>query len=135
MTEVLKMTISGDPDYIKIAGTAMAQAATLHGMDMEKVNDVQVAVGEACQLITCHGYEGWSSAYDLTCDVDEDEMRITIKDDLCTHELCKTEKHRCLECPGEGDIGIRMIQVIMDEVLISRTGTGCNSITLIKRFK
>lgn len=135
MSEVLKMTIPGDPEYIIIAETAACQAASLHGMDVERVSDLKLAVGEACRLITCHGFEGWSRSYDITCSIDEAAVTITVKDDLCAHDKKKDEKKRCPDCPNEGDIGFRMIEVITDEVSISRAEAGCRSITLVKKFR
>ncbi len=135
MSEVLKMTIPGDPDYIKIAETAVCQAVGLHGMDMEKAADLKLAVGEACRLVTCHGFSGWSRSYDITCDITEEAVTVTVKDDLCAHDKKKDEECRCPDCPSEGDIGIKMIEVITDEVSISRAEAGCRSITLVKKFR
>ena len=135
MSEILKMTVPGDPEYIKIAETAVTQAAGLHGMDIETSRDVCLAVGEACRLVTCHGFDGYSRSYDITCDVDHERVQVTVEDDLCVHDREKDEECRCPDCPNEGDIGIKMIEVIMDEVSVSRTEQGCRSITLVKRFR
>ncbi len=129
------MTIPGDPGYIKIAETAACQAASLHGMDVEKATDLKLAVSEACRLVTCHGFEGWSRSYDITCEIDDEAVTITVKDDLCAHDKAKDEGMRCPDCPSEGDIGIKMIEVIMDEVSISKAEAGCKSITLVKKFR
>ena len=135
MSEVLKITVPGDPEYIKIAETAVAQAVGLRGMDMDRVNDVQLAVGEACRLVTCHGFEGWSRSYDITCEMEADAVKVTVRDDRCVHDRTKEDNRRCPDCPSEGDIGIKMIEVIMDEVSVSKAEQGCKSITLIKKFK
>lgn len=134
MSEVLKITVPGDPEYINIAETAACQAASMHGMDMEKVSDLRLAVSEACRLVTCHGFAGWSRSYDITCDISETAMTVTVKDDLCAHDKAKDEEKRCPDCPSEGDIGIRMIEVIADEVSVTRAEAGCRSITIVKKF-
>ena len=72
---------------------------------------------------------------DVTFTISPKAVTITVKDDLCAHDKKKDEKKRCPDCPNEGDIGFRMIEVITDEVSISRAEAGCRSITLVKKFR
>ena len=135
MSESLKLTIPGSPEYIKIAKVAVGQAACLHGLDIEKTDDLQMAVGEACRLISCHGYSAWSDTYSVIFETNNDEMTVTVIDENGCHSLKKSERYRCLECPSEGDMGIKLLECVMDKVEITRAGEGCRSIKLTTKMK
>lgn len=135
MAECFKLTIPGSPEYIRIAKVAVGQAAALKGLDIEKTDDLQMAVGEACRLISCHEHSAWSDNYNVTFEADENEIVVTVKDDNDCHSLKKTEDYRCLDCPREGDMGIKLIECVMDNVEITRASEGCKSIKLIKKTK
>lgn len=134
MSEVMKLTISGNPEYIKIAKVAVGQAAAAKGLDIEKIEDLQMAVGEACRLISCHGYPGWSDYYNVIFEADEMKVTVRIEDDRGRHTLKKDLVHQCVDCPHEGDIGLKLIECVMDEVDITRADTGCRSIKIIKNM-
>lgn len=135
MSEVLKLTISGSPEYIKIAKVAVGQAAAAKGLDIEKTDDLQMAVGEACRLISCHGYPGWSDYYNVVFQADETKITVIVEDDKGEHTLEKDLDHQCVDCPHEGDIGLKLIECVMDEVEITRADKGCRSIKITKNLK
>jgi serine/threonine-protein kinase RsbW len=135
MSESLKLTIPGSPEYIKIAKVAVGQAACLHGLDIEKTDDLQMAVGEACRLISCHGHSAWSDTYSVIFTADEEEMTVTVIDENECHSIEKAEKYRCLDCPHEGDMGLKLLECVMDKVEITRASEGCKSIKVTKKIK
>ena len=135
MSEILKLTIPGSPEYIRIAKMAVAQAASTEGLDVEKTEDLQVAVGEACRLISCHGYAAWSDTYNVIFQVEDEKITVVVNDETGNHSLAKNGFHQCVDCPNEGDIGIKLIECTMDEVEITRAEKGCRSIKLVKNLK
>ena len=134
MSEILKLTINGNPEYIKIAKMAVGQAACMKGLDIEKTEDLQMAVGEACRLISCHGHPCWSDNYCLVFEADDEKITVTIEDEKGSHTLEKVADYQCLECPHEGDMGVKLMECVMDEVEISRADVGCKSIKLTKKL-
>ncbi|MEA4921970.1 MAG: ATP-binding protein [Eubacteriaceae bacterium] len=131
MSGILEMTVPGNPEYIKIAKMAAGAAASLEGFDIEKVDDIKMAVGEACKAITCHGFEGWSENYQLAMDMAGKVLTIEVEDKLCKHQVSKGTRP-CMDCPGEGDLGIQIIKSLMDDVEIVKAGDGCRSIRMVK---
>lgn len=134
MTEVLKMTIPGKPDYIKAAKLAVGSVAGIEGFDYESVEDIRMAVGEACKCITCHNHTFWSSGYDLTATMDGDTLTVCLEDNADTHNMPK-EGHMCLDCPREGDLGMEIIRSIMDDLELKKDGEGYVNITMRKSKK
>ncbi|MEG0156312.1 MAG: ATP-binding protein [Anaerovoracaceae bacterium] len=131
MSEVLKMTIPGDPEYIKIAKMAVGAAASLCGFNFECVEDIRMAVGEACKCITCHGHDGWSESYNLTCHMEGESMSILVEDSLSGTRVAKG-KRPCLDCPNEGNLSVQIIRSLMTEVELINAGEGCKSIKMGK---
>ena len=132
MSEALRLTVPGYPEYIKIAKMAVGQIATMQGASIDTVQDVQTAVSEACRLITCHGHPCWSDCIDVSCHIEEGKLLINVADKDGSHSIEKDELHRCVECPQEGDMGIKLIEYIMDNVEITRANSGCRSIKITK---
>lgn len=130
MGDLLKFSIPGKPEYVKIAKLAVGSAAGLANFNIEAVEDIEIAVGEACRNISCHGFEGFSNFYEVECWIDEEQITITISDKCCEHGI---EKHKkpCLDCPNEGNLGIYIIKSLMNEVEIVKEEDG-NSIRMVK---
>ena len=67
-------------------------------------------------------------------------MDIRTEDDGLTIEILSSGSHTvekdceiCLDCPSEGDLGISIINSIMDSVSIENTDDGGKKITLVKK--
>lgn len=131
MSDLLKFSVPGNPEYVKIVKTAAQSAAGVADYTLEAVDDIGIAVGEACKLITCHGFDGWSNSYDIECLIEDDQMQITISDELCLHEI-KKDKRPCMDCPNEGDLGMMVIKSLMDEVEIIKEAGRKKSIRMVK---
>lgn len=131
MSDLLKFSVPGNPEYVQIVKTAAQSAAGLADYTMEAVEDIGIAVGEACKLITCHGFDGWSNSYDIECVIDENHMEITISDEYCKHDI-KKDKRPCMDCPNEGNLGMLVIKSLMDEVEIINNEGREKSIRMVK---
>lgn len=131
MGDLLKFSIPGKPEYVKIAKLAVGSAAGIANFNIEAIADIEIAVGEACKIITCHGFDGFSDFYEVECRISDERIEILISDTSCTHSL---EKHRkpCIDCPNEGNLGIHVIKSLMDEVEIIKEKDRNNSIRMVK---
>ncbi|MGI6736846.1 MAG: ATP-binding protein [Anaerovoracaceae bacterium] len=132
MKEVIEMKVPGDPDYIAITKMTAASAAAHKGFDIDKVEDIRMAVGEGCKAITCHRHKGWSDQYDVKLDMrEEGKIIIDIEDSIFTHDQEKGSRP-CLDCPHEGDLGIEILKALMDDVQIVKQGGTCRRIKMVK---
>lgn len=134
MSDLLKFTVPGNPEYVKIVKMAVGSAAANCGFTVDAIEDMGIAVGDACKLITCHGFDGWSDSYDIECTIEDDKMTIEVKDDLCKHGIQKDLTRRpCMDCPNEGNLGIHVIRTLMDEVeIIKEAENKKKSIKMVK---
>ena len=128
----LKFTIPGKPEYLTMVRLAISSIATTAGFDLDALEDIKTAVCEACKNVSCHGFEGFSDKYEVLCNVQEGQIEIVVKDDCDVHTLEKLSKP-CQNCPKEGDLGIFVIESLMNEVKCSSDETGHRSIKMVKK--
>lgn len=127
----LKFTIPGKPEYLTMVRLSIGSIATTAGFDLDAVEDIKTAVSEACKNISCHGYEGFSDKYELVCNVEKGRIEIMVTDDCEAHSLEKLSKP-CQNCPSEGNIGVYVIQSLMNEVEFGKKEDGHKSIKMVK---
>ena len=117
--EQFKMTIPGRLEYVQTAKMAVGSIASIGGFDLDALEDIRMAVGEACKCITCHNQAYWSNEYSLEAVLDDESLTITIIDGPEEHSLPKGRR-LCLDCPQEGDLSIQIIRTIMDDMKITK---------------
>ena len=127
----IKFIIPGKPEYLTMVRLAIASIANTAGFDYDAIEDIKTAVEQGCKNVSCHGFDGFSDRYELQCNVEDGKIEVIIKDDCETHTLEKLAKP-CQNCPKEGDIGIILIQTIMDEVDFGKTEDGHKQIRMVK---
>lgn len=129
MADVIKLNVPGKPEYVAMVRLAVSSVAGNAGFDIEAIEDIKVAVSEACNNVVCH----CNSYYEVSCLLNTDKLEIRVKDDGCGYEKANY-KEPSKEYPKEGGLGIFIIRALMDEVDIkTQIGTG-TSITMIKYY-
>ncbi len=132
MADRVKITIPGKPEYIAMVRLAVGAIADTSGFNVEEIEDIKTAVGQACKNISCHGKEGLTTEYTLECVLDDDTLEIYVTDTgsmNCGDGLSM----QCVDCPNEGDIGVYLINTLMSEVELI-DNPGCKkTIRMVKR--
>lgn len=131
MADKLTFIIPGKPEYITMVRLAVGSAADNAGFNIEQIEDIKNAVGEACKNICCHGSEGWAEEFQVECFIDDEKMEIYVKDNSTEHNVKKLYK-ACMDCPNEGDLALFVITSLMDKLEIIK-GENCkNTIKMVK---
>ena len=125
--------VPGTPENITLIKLAVCAAATNAKMDVEKMDDLAIASGEAFKNVCCHGSDGWSRCIEVRCESDDTHLTVSIEDKAELHDIPKG-KRPCLDCPKEGDLGVQLIKSLRDEVKISTVAEGRKSISITKNF-
>lgn len=126
-----KFTIPGKPEYLLMVRLAIGSIATTAGFDIDETEDIKTAVEEACKNVSCHGFDGFSDKYELECNVENKRIEIIVRDACDAHTLAKLSKP-CRNCPKEGDLGIFVIQSLMNEVEFGKEKEGHKAIRMVK---
>ena len=131
MADVLKFSIPGKPEYVQMVRLAIASIAGKANFDVDAVEDIKEAVAEACKIVFCHGYEGFSTCYEIVCEIEDKSMAITASDVCSGHKLVKSNKP-CDKCPDEGNLAVAVMESLMDNVDIKFDPDGNKIIKMVK---
>ena len=123
MSETLKLSVPCDARYVSTVRLAVSSVASLAGFDIEAIEDIKIAVSEACTNIILHGGIG-ENAYNVLCTVADGHLELVVEDDGVGFAYEAYEKPN-LEEPSEGGLGLYIILALMDDVkVLSQTGAG-----------
>lgn len=131
MADKLTFIIPGKPVYATMVRLAVGSIASEGGFGVDAVEDIKVATEEACKNICCHGNDGYPSKIEINVQIEEGRIEIKAIDRSEGLEIEKIEKI-CTDCPKEGDLGLYIINSIMDEVEVSTHAQGEKSIKMVK---
>lgn len=132
MSDTLKFSIPGKPQYLQVVRMAIGAVAAQANYDLDKIEDIKLAVEEACKLIACHDSEGFSEIFEIEVALDEKEMEIIVSDFCSCRKLDKDHRHFCARCPEEGNLGKFVIESLMDNYDIEVREDGNKKIKMVK---
>ncbi|MDR2487437.1 MAG: ATP-binding protein [Clostridiales Family XIII bacterium] len=132
MSETLKLSVPCDARYVSTVRLAVSSVASLAGFDIEAIEDIKIAVSEACTNIILHGGLG-ESAYNVICALEDGGLELVVEDDGVGFAYEEYEKPN-LEEPSEGGLGLYIILALMDDVKVSSQAGAGTSIRM-KKFR
>lgn len=130
MADNFTLRVPGKPEYVGAVRLAISSVANQHGFDIEAIEDIKVAVSEACTNIVKHceteSSDGESIVYEVNCELHEDKIVISVQDNAGGYEISEY-KEPDFNFEQEGGLGIFIIKALMDEVNVdSAVGAGTN---------
>jgi len=126
MADIFKINVPGKPEYVGTIRMALAHIAAGAGFDIEAIDDIKVAVSEACTNIIRHSHEHSDFSYDVIVEREDRSLVITVKDGGVGFETGDYIEPVPGETRGSG-MGIFIVRALMDEVDIhSEIGVGTN---------
>lgn len=126
--DTIKMELSANPEYVGIIRLTTSGIANKIGFSMDDIEDIKVAVSEACTNAIKHSKD---SKFEIIFEIIENGINIEIKDNGKGYDVSSIGTPD-LENPRESGLGLFIIEALMDEVSIESTeGEG----TIIKMNK
>jgi serine/threonine-protein kinase RsbW len=105
---------------------AVASVASQAGFDIEAIEDIKVAVSEACNNTVVHACEANLDDYNVEFVRADESLTITVSDAGPGYDTASYEEPDISELHS-GGLGIFIIRALMDEVdITSEPGTGTN---------
>jgi len=124
MSDVLKLSVPAKPEYVSLVRLAISSVANTIGFDVEAIEDIKIAMAEACNNAVLHGCKECSENYEVEVCVNENSLLIIVKDNGKGYNSLNY-KEPDINCPKEGGLGIFIIKSLMDDVEIySENGKG-----------
>lgn len=126
--ETIKMEMNANPDYVGIIRLTTSGIANKIGFSVDDIEDLKVAVSEACTNAIKHGND---DAFYITFNILTNGIIIEIEDKGKGYDI-KSVQQPDLNNPKENGLGLFIIQALMDDVSVeSKDGQG----TIIKMTK
>lgn len=128
--DTIEMRVPCQSRFLSVLRLAVAGAASRAGLGVGEVDDVKVAVSEACTNVIDHAFppeqEAGEQTINLRMTVREGELRLEVEDQgvgFDPKRLPKLELEDHVEL--EGGLGLYLIRGLMDDVKIeSAPGSG-----------
>jgi serine/threonine-protein kinase RsbW len=131
LNKSVRLTIPAHADFIDIVRLSLYGIAIKMGFSYEDIEDMKVAVSEACNNAVIHAYDEHELCHiDVHFEIQNDRIRISIKDFGSSFNYEKAAEEadslhdKQLSEVNIGGLGIFMMQALMDEVEVNNeTGT------------
>lgn len=132
MKQTIEIKILSEPKFLKIVRAAVSHVSELMGFAQDEINNITLAVDEACSNIIKHAYGGTSGRpIRVLLVLHDDRLEVILKDagkQVAVEEI----KSRALDDLRPGGLGVHLIKSVMDVVNYdSRPATG-NRLQLVK---
>jgi serine/threonine-protein kinase RsbW len=128
--DMISLIIPARAEYIDIVRLTLYGIATRMGYSYEDIEDMKVAVSEACNNVVLHAYDDSEGKIEVRFDISELELSIVVKDDGKSFNYTSVGNsdsptyEQPLEDVQVGGLGIFMMQALMDHVQVNnQTGT------------
>jgi serine/threonine-protein kinase RsbW len=127
------ITIPAKPEYVGVARLVIAAFAGFLGFDNETVEDIKIAVSEACTsaILQLHK-EGRPEDRSVEINAYAEDKRLVIDIGFATREATSIEKTRMHL--KERDLGMSVLTSIMDKVEVVRTKDNGVILRLVKEI-
>ena len=126
--ETIKMEIASNPQYVSVIRLTTSGIANKIGFCLEDIEDIKVAVSEACTNAIKHSLD---NKFSVEYTIFENGLIITIIDSGKGYDVDSIDVPN-LEEPKESGLGLFIIKSLMDEVEIK---SNINYGTVIKMTK
>ncbi|MFD2611820.1 anti-sigma B factor RsbW [Paenibacillus gansuensis] len=127
----VSLKLPADAEYVDIVRLTLYGIAVKMGFSYEQIEDMKVAVSEACNNAVLHAYEGIAAGYmEIRFERGVDSLSITVKDEGKSFNVEGRDPNRAsmhdkqLEEVQAGGLGLYLMQALMDDVRVeSNSGT------------
>lgn len=125
----IQIKIPARAEYISVARLLVSGVANRMGFQYDAIEDMKVAVAEACTNAVDHAYGAQSGEVAVHCEMHDDKIDFFVKDEGRGFDVRQVEaevgpvsKEDSIEKLDEGGLGLYLIKCLMDDVKIERDG-------------
>ncbi|MDG5787935.1 anti-sigma B factor RsbW [Evansella sp. AB-P1] len=126
-SDLIDLKMPAKPEYVGVVRLTISGIANRIGYSYDDIEDIKIAVAEACTNVVSHAYDETvqDPVMTITCGVFEDKLEITVADhggDIDVNSFKKgkgpVKMDRPIEELKEGGLGLFLIETLMDKVEI-----------------
>ncbi|PTL38572.1 anti-sigma B factor RsbW [Alkalicoccus saliphilus] len=125
--ENIAMKVPAKPEYVGVVRLTVSGVASRLGYSYDDIEDIKIAVAEACTNVVNHAYTEQSASNDMHVNfaVHEDRLELVVADEggavdteFFNRERGPVSKDQPVDELKEGGLGLFLIETLMDEVEI-----------------
>ncbi|MBD5634912.1 MAG: ATP-binding protein [Candidatus Eremiobacteraeota bacterium] len=110
----VELRIPSKPEWVAVARLAVAAIANRLPFSVEEIEDLKLAIAEACTICIQQG--GAAQSIDITCEAALSHLRVEVRDHRYRERADSGLAKRAVTAvEGEG-LGIFLIQALMDDL-------------------
>jgi serine/threonine-protein kinase RsbW len=129
--ELVELRVPSRPEWVALARLAAATVANRLRFSIEEIEDVKLAVAEACTAVIAH--EGHGEFIDVTCEALSDLLRIRVRDSG-RHGVARAQAPNMnFDEARIAGLGVFLIRTLMDEVSYD-VGPQGTDLLMVKRL-
>ena len=137
--ELVRLEIPAQPAFVGVARSVVAAvAAALDVIDDDRLEDLRVAVSEACtNAVEAHRRDAIDDRVTIRCSATTDRLEICIEDSgsgFTMSDVPIPQGPEAFSATTERGWGIQLIQALVDDVTFRRTPDG-TAVDLVIRFE
>ncbi|MCF6093752.1 anti-sigma B factor RsbW [Microaerobacter geothermalis] len=124
-SDFVELKIPALPEYIAVVRLMISGIASRMGFSYDDIEDIKIAVAEACTNAVSHAYETERGTIIVGCAIDQLKLEITVIDHGKSFDYEKVKglvgpisPDTAIDQLKEGGLGLFLIQTLMDEVEI-----------------
>jgi serine/threonine-protein kinase RsbW len=127
----VRLTIPAKAEYVLLGRLALSGITRLRPLEDETVNDLKLAVTEACTNSVRHAYGDTSGSVDIVYELHDDRLVVEVSDEGTGFDPNRLEDSGELT---EGGLGIAIIRALVDEFEVSERSDGRGSSLRFVKF-
>jgi len=120
----VRLTIPAKAEYVLLGRLALSGLTRTRPLADETLNDLKLAVTEACTNSVRHAYAGNGGTVDIVYELHDDRLVVEVSDDGSGFNPDRVEEAGEL---SEGGLGIAIIRALTDEFEIAERDDGHGS--------
>jgi serine/threonine-protein kinase RsbW len=120
----VRLTIPAKAEYVLLGRLALSGITRMRPLADETVNDLKLAVTEACTNSVRHAYGSNGGTVDIVYELHDDRLVVEVSDDGAGFDPDEVGESEELT---EGGLGIAIIRALADEFEVGERGDGRGS--------
>ncbi len=133
----VQLVLPGRAEFLHVARLATGGVAARAGLTVDDIEDLKVAVGEACTNVIDHAFGDDVSSDNrriiLRLTVGKDEITVEIEDEGVGFDPAELERDQRKGHQGEGGLGFWLIRELTDSLRVESAPGSGTRVIMVKR--
>jgi len=132
-SDIVELRIPCKAEWVAVARLAVAAIASRMHFTIEEVEDVKLAVAEACTNVIQHAVD--ANHIEVRCESGPEELRVRVRDNGRGTRPEKISSNPPIDDPQVGGLGVFLIRSLMDRVEYNVQPDRGTDLLMVKRFQ